>query len=398
MKKRKSVAAMAAVLIGSIGAAPSVRAAYPVYDASVNMTIKALESSLLLLLHNIGAAINENGNKTANTVEAAARAEREFAIVQEKNRRTENARLSRAVPDHICAEAASGGATSVRATAHVAKSAVRPGGRGKVADGAIAQALSSPALAPDIDAARAGSIHAGFCDADDFAAYGGAKACPAISADMPGGDKRVDSILSGAGPEDKTPDLTFSQKQIDVARMYVQNSVRRSIGPQLNKGEADRSAGPRYLGLMTQYNAVLSAAADPLEYRLAMSVPNPETKALLKEAQSAPSAAAYYEKTASPEARRTGMMSQREFEAFEAGRRYANTEYQADLYAMSGDNLLREMVRVSSFNSWLLLALKDEIERGNIVNGQILAGLARQEYGPLLKEQYRAVGGTLGGK
>ena len=44
---------------------------------------------------------------------------------------------------------------------------------------------------------------------------------------------------------------------------------------------------------------------------------------------------------ASPEAKARGYMSTREFEAFEAGRRYANTAYLVDLQEMQGDNLLR---------------------------------------------------------
>ncbi|VFR81242.1 IncI1 plasmid conjugative transfer protein TraW [plant metagenome] len=85
-------------------------------------------------------------------------------------------------------------------------------------------------------------------------------------------------------------------------------------------------------------------------------------------------------------------MSQREFEAFEAGRRYANTAYQADLQAMSGDNLMRELIRVQSLNSWLLRGVKDNLERGNIISGQTLASSARQEYAPLLQQTGTDVG------
>ena len=55
-------------------------------------------------------------------------------------------------------------------------------------------------------------------------------------------------------------------------------------------------------------------------------------------------AESYYQKIASAEAKRTGTMSAREFEYFEVGRRYANTEYQADLQNMTGDNLVREQI------------------------------------------------------
>jgi len=203
---------------------------------------------------------------------------------------------------------------------------------------------------------------------------------------MPGADKRVDSILYGAGPEGSAPVMTFTAEQTDAARLYEKNSIRRSISKQVNKGEAETPAGMRYIGLMNMLNSLLSAAGDPQLQRLADSQPSPGTRELLLETLSSPSAKSYFDETASPEAKRTGMMSQREFEAFEAGRRYANTAYQADLQAMSGDNLLRELIRVASLNSWFLRSIKENLERGNIINGQILASAGRQEYAPLLQQ------------
>jgi hypothetical protein len=385
--------------------APAFAGGWPVYDAlvhlavnAVNTSINTMSQSLSQLLQNIGSAINENGNKIAHTVEAAARAEREFKVAQEKNRRIEDARQRYAVPSSICSESGSGGAMQVASVASAVRGNIRPGGDGPIANAAIEQAVNSPPPAPEVDAARAAKIHAQFCDADDFKAYGGSRACPAVSATMPGADKRVSSILTGAGPNGKAPDLTFSQTQTDVARMYAQNAIRRSIGPQLRKGEADTVAGAQYVGLMNQYNAIVSAAADPQETQIADSQPNAATRDLIREALHSPSAAAYYKQAASPEARRTGAMSYREFEAFEVGRRYANTEYQADLQAMSGDNLLREQIRVATLNNWLLLGVKDELVRGNIVNGQILGSSARQEFEPLLAQKYRAVAGRMGGQ
>lgn len=286
----------------------------------------------------------------------------------------------------------------VGAAAGSTKGSIRPGGSGAIANSSIAQAINSPPPAPEVDAARAAKIHAQFCDTDDYSAYGGARACPAVSGTMPGADKRVDSVLSGAGPNGKTPDLTFSQAQTDAARMYAQHSIRRSIGPQLRKGEADTVAGAQYIGLMNQYNAIISAAADPQEQRIADSQPNTATKNLITEALNSPSTASYYKQVASSQAKATGMMSAREFETFEVGRRYANTEYQTDLQSMSGDNLIREQIRVASLNSWLMLGLKNEIQRGNIINGQILASLARQEYEPILTQKYRSVAGRMGNK
>ena len=179
--------------------------------------------------------------------------------------------------------------------------------------------------------------------------------------------------------------------------MYTQNSGRRSIGPQLKKGQASTDAGSRYVGLMNQFLAIISAATDPQEQMIADSQPNEATKSLLAEARQSPSAESYYQQTASDNAKSSGQMSAREFEQFEVGRRYANTEYQADLQKMEGDNLLREQVRALSLNNGLMLEIKNELSRSNVINGMHLASTARQEFEPMFTSIYRDVSGGMGG-
>lgn len=384
---------------------PAQASGWPVFDAAVftavntvNSSIAALNTNLTRLLQSIGQAINENGAKIASTVEATGKVGREFSTEQEKNRRIEDARQRYRVSSSICSESGSGGASQVNAGSGAAKGGLRPGGGGGGGNPAIAAAVNAPAPMGEIDAARSANIHAQFCDADDYAAYGGARACPSVSSAMPGADKRVDSVLVGAGPNGKAPDLTFSPQQVDAARMYVQNSVRRSIGRQLRRGEADTIAGAQYIGLMNQYQAILSAAADPLEQRIADSLPNPATRDPLRDSLQSPSANSYFQQFASQQAKQTGTMSTREFEAFEVGRRYANTEYQADLQNMSGDNLLREQIRVASLTNWLLWELRNDSQRGNMISGLSLGAQARNEFEPLLQAKLKAVSGRLGGR
>jgi hypothetical protein len=364
----------------------------------VNASVNTMHTSLSQLLYNLGLATNQNGAKIASTIETASNSQREFSIVQEKSRRLEDARQRYQVPATICSESGSGGVIAIHAATNATQSKMHPGGGLTINNASIAQAINSPPVSPEIDAARAAKIHAQFCDADDYAAYGGSRACPSISTTMPGADKRIHTILSGAGSNGKTPEMTFSQAQTDVARLYAHNTIRRSIAPQLKKGEASTAAGAQYVGLMNQYNAVLSAAADPQEQRIAESQPNSATKSLIKEMLNTSSVASYYQQVASSQAKSTGAMSAREFEAFEVGRRYANTEYQSDLQSMSGDNLVREQIRVTALNAWLLLKLKDEIQLGNILQGQLLASAARQEYAPILAQKYRVVQGGMGGQ
>lgn len=402
LKLKASIAALS--LTGVLFAAPASASGWPVFDAAVlaavntvNASITALDTSMTTLLSNIGQAINQNGQKVASTIEAAAKVDREFAVAHETSRRLEDARQRYDIPASICAESGSGSAVQVSEFARTSKSAIRAGGGGKVGSAGVAQAVNTPPVTQGIDAARAAKIHSKYCDYDDHAAYGGSQSCPSVATGMPGADKRLDSVLMGAGPNGKAPDLTFTQEQTDAARMYVQNTVRRSIGPQLRKAEADTMAGTQYIGLMNQYNAIQSAAADPQEQRIADSQPNPVTKALLKDALMAASASAYFDLVASPHAKSTGIMSTHEFETFEVGRRYANLAYQSDLQNMSGDNLVREHVRVITLSNWLLLALKNEVQKGNMINGMALASAARKEFEPILGQKYRSIPGNTGG-
>ncbi len=361
---------------------------------SVNASLSSMHADLANLLTNIGAAINANGDKVAATIEANGNADRSLAIRQQLDNRLQKAADSFSVPDSVCADSASGGMYQVAEAA--------AGGGGSLRDGvtpandtAIDRAVNSPAVDPSSDSRRAAAIHAKFCDSVDFSAYGGTKLCPAVS-QMPGGDKRMDSLVDGAGQNGKDPDLTFSPEQVDAARMYVQNSIDRSVGRDLGKGEAMTPKGIEYTGLRTQYEAILDAAGFPQRQAIADRTANPATKGLLDDALQAPSAAAYYNATASKYAKQVGYVSYAELERFEVGRRYANTDYQADLQAMSGDNLVREQIRVANLNNWLLLEVKNAVQQQAIINGQVLASMARGEYAPILQAKLGQVDQSLG--
>jgi len=380
-----------------VGAVETANLSITLAVAATTSAVGAMATSVNTMLYQVGTAVTQGSSKVANTVETAARVDREFAATQEKNRRYEDARQRYYVSNAICSESGSGGAIDVKAGVAAIKTTMRSGGGGKTENRKIAQALTSPAAPSEIDSMRSASIHADYCDTDDYAAYGGATACPSVSGTMPGADKRLDSVMIGAGPNGKGADLTFSQEQTDAAQMYTQNSARRSIGSQLRKGEAESEAGSQYIGLMNQYNSILSAATDPQDQLVADRQPNPATKDLLVDTLKSSSAQAYYSKTASTQAKATGTMSAREFESFEVGRRYANTDYQADLQNMEGDNLLREQIRVQSQTNWLLLELRNDVQRGNVINGLNLASSARSEFEPILSQKYRAVSGHMGG-
>ncbi|MBC0739560.1 IncI1-type conjugal transfer protein TraW, partial [Escherichia coli] len=195
-----------------------------------------------------------------------------------------------------------------------------------------------------------------------------------------GSDSQVRSIYHGAGTADTPAALTWDQKQIDAATAYMKNTSRPSAGRALGKGEVNTQSGRTYVGLQNEYNGIIDSASNPQLTLIADSTPNESTRKALAETLQSDSAAAYFDQVASPEAKARGYMSTREFEAFEAGRRYANTAYLVDLQEMQGDNLLRELVRITAQMNWQLNDLKEQIRQGNVISGQQLALTARQYY------------------
>lgn len=72
-------------------------------------------------------------------------------------------------------------------------------------------------------------------------------------------------------------------------------------------------------------------------------------------------------------------MSTREFEALRlAGA--TPTQHTGGFTGNAGDNLLRELVRITAQMNWQLNDLKEQIRRGNVISGQQLALTARQYY------------------
>lgn len=375
----------------AIALTPLLTLATPVeVTSSVPITTQVVPplGAIATTLPQIGAAINQNGQKTSAVIDQAAQAQRQQDKFGRETDRLEQSRRSYQVPDSICAESGSGQATAVTNQARATESAMIGGGMG-ISDSKIRAAVTKATVAMTEAQAQSASIHAQWCDATDYAAYG-STICQGVS-QYPAGDKQVNSLFDGAGKTGKSPDLTFNQKQTDAAVAYSLNATPLLAGRQLTKGEVKTASGQQYVGLMTQYQAINSAAKEPMMAIIADSQPSDATKDVLTDVLQTPSAKSYFDATASEEARRTGTMSKREFESFEVGRRYANTAYIADLQAMSGDNLTRELVRVQTLNNWLMLELKQQQEKTNILLGQQLSLAAGKDYRPLLNDKLNDV-------
>lgn len=354
-------------------------------------TANATLGTLLSTNQQIGGAISAGNDKIAAMIQQSTENMQQYATYAQQVQNLEQARRSYVVPESICSESASGQASQVARQSAAKQSTLARGG--SVRNSAIKNVLSSKPDVPEKGLFATADIHRNYCTKEDVDAWG--DLCHGESA-LPGGDKDIRSLLAGAGPEDKAPELTFNQAQTDAAMMYLKNSARRSPGRALRKGELKTDSGRQYLGMMTEHDAIQSAAEQPQLAMIAASQPNEATKDVLAETLQTPSSRAWFEENASAEAKRTGMMSLREFESFEVNRRYANTDYQTDLQAMDGDNLLRESIRIQSLQNALLLSIKQQLQENAIIAGQQLSLEGAQYYEPRLaqKLQQAATGAT----
>ncbi|MDL4860708.1 conjugal transfer protein TraW [Halomonas elongata] len=380
---------------------------YAVYPVSVTASVPMTQfiaaqwtpfvTSLQATLQQLGGAINSSAQQVSSSVQTASEAERHLAVKQAYNERLYQARTAVQIPSSICVESASGGASPAAAGATRNRTSIEGGGGGAslaTLNEASNLLVNGPAKPADIAALQTASSTSEFCSPADAESYGGTNVCPSANTEMPAADKRVASVLLGAGPYGKTEDATFTQEQADVARLYVRNSTRRNIAPQVAKGEASTPAGQAYIGTKTQYQSMVSAAEQPAIQAIASRMPVPSTEQFISDALETPSAQSYWNATASDEAKNTGTVSYHELEKFEVGRRYSNVAYGQDLQGMSGDNLIRELIRVEALNAHLTLGLKQQIEQANIISGQQLASMARTEYEPILQAQLQEIYGS----
>lgn len=346
-------------------------------------TIQATLVEILQMQQATGTAITQNADKLGALISQDGQATRQQMIFNNETQRLEEARQSFSVPDSICSDSASGVAAQSKSASGSTASKLSSG-KG-VSSSAVRKRISTTSEEQARDAFDGANVHAAYCTAAEYDRFGGTGICPAVS-QMPGGDSQVRSIYSGAGPEGLAPALSWSQEQTDAAMAYMKNTARPSAGRTPGKGEVSTVTGRTYVGLLNEYNGIIDAASEPQLSLIADSKPSETTRDALKEALQSPSAAQYFDDVASPEAKAKGYMSQREFESFEAGRRYANTAYLSDLQQMDGDNLTRELIRTTAQMNWQLNDIKELLRKGNVIDGQLLAAFARQSYAPRLKQ------------
>lgn len=387
---RRRLPLLALAIMSSL---PTVASAYTVnVNSSIPITTQVLPEmatiqatlvEILQMQQATGTAINQNADKLGALINQDGQATRRQMVFNNETQRLEEARQTFSVPDSICSDSASGVAAQSKSASGSTASKLSSG-KG-VSSSAVRKRIATVSEEQARDAFDGANVHAAYCTAAEYERFGGTGICPAVSS-MPGGDSQIRSVYDGAGPEGQAPALSWSQEQTDAAMAYMKNTARPSAGRTPGKGEVSTVTGRAYVGLLNEYNGIIDAASEPQLALIADSKPSETTRDALKEALQSPSAAQYFDQVASAEAKAKGYMSLREFESFEAGRRYANTAYISDLQQMDGENLTRELIRTTAQMNWQLNDLKELLRKGNVIDGQMLAAFARQSYAPRLKQ------------
>lgn len=379
-----AVCVLAAMVPKALAYPAEVMSSIPIQTvvAPALQTMQVTLAEILSADQEIGTAVVQSSEKITTSITEAARTMRESENFNRQADRLEKARASYTVPESICSESASGSAAQVSQSTRSEASKLASGGG--VSSAVVRETLASLPTTARQGGFRSALIHAAYCTEAEANLYGGTGLCPSISS-LPGGDTEARSLYDGAGQVGKGPELTFSQVQTDAAMAYMNNSARLDAGRTPGKGEIQTATGQQYQGLLTQYKAMQSAAMQPQLDMIAASQPQEATQSAITEVRQAPSAESYFQLTASAQAKQSGTMSEREFEAFEVGRRYANTAWVTDLQGMDGDNLTREVARQLAAANWLALGIKNELRQANIINGQQLALAAKNEYAPQLQ-------------
>ncbi|HAJ2981938.1 TPA: hypothetical protein HMT67_25010, partial [Escherichia coli] len=63
----------------------------------------------------------------------------------------------------------------------------------------------------------------------------------------------------------------------------------------------------------------------------------------------------------------------------------------ATLTNKNTEDLMREQINIANLNNWLVLKTKQQLEKQNVLLGQILANDAYQTYKPMLAAQLESV-------
>lgn len=215
--------------------------------------------------------------------------------------------------------------------------------------------------------------------------------------DMLDADKKVESILYGAGNAEKASGvLTYTEKQKKAAESAKDNIMSGAETPRmLSKAEANTPAGVLYRAKSIEYETLLSAAHEPILAVLASRSSTPESSQITAvmrknvDGDSGKWVIAELDKIRS----KTGKneISSADLLRIEIGRRVDNPGWMKDIQAANNSTtLMRELVFMQALSLKMQYAAYLSGESKAILDGSQAANNVRQRLLPELKALERS--------
>ncbi|MGB9128414.1 MAG: conjugal transfer protein TraW [Thiobacillus sp.] len=386
------------IVAGLLSVSTAANAIIPVTDVAligvVNSTVTAVNSSVNTARTDIVQmlkSINDTIQKTAKNIQDNA-----IQVERDSNAlRAEQQRGEKSLPENRCAtggmaEAAGAAGSAVVSNTRAYGGASAYGGRNaRNPLGGDRELIGRINEAPHSQAAAAGTvlaIHAKYCNSADAGEY--PKMCAGTSA-LPDADVQAASLFYGAGSKKDERSYTFNAKQIDAAMAYLKN-VNDSISPtRLTAAEARKPAGRAYLALQAGLAASTSMAYFPSELALAERTPLKGTQdvlALLEKSSAYPAGGrGFVDANDYPHG-----VSRMDLLRLDVARRYENPKWYVDV-AGNVDSIPKEQIYMQALALNMQFRQIEQMERIEVLLGQLVARDVNRDLKPRLQAQYQAV-------
>ncbi len=390
--KNKTLLIRCLAVAGLLSTSTAANAIVPVTDVAlinvVNSTVNTARTDIVRMLK----SINDTIQKTAKNIQ-------DNAIQVERDSNALKAQQKyKALPENGCAtggvaEVVGAAASSVVSNTRAYGGAGAYGGRNARNPLGGDRGLESRVNeAPHSQAAAAASVletHASYCNSRDAGEY--PNLCRGAAA-LPDADVQAASLFYGAGNKNDERSYTFNSRQIDAAMAYLKNA-NDSIPPnRLTAAEARKPAGRAYLALQAGLAASTSMAYFPSELALAERTPLRGTQDVLK----------LLEKSSAYPAGGRGFVDANDYPdgvsrmdllRLDVARRYENPKWYVDV-AGNVDSIPKEQIYMQALALNMQFRQIEQMERIEVLLGQLVARDVNRDLKPRLQAQYQAVKAT----
>ncbi|MFH2082811.1 MAG: conjugal transfer protein TraW [Pseudomonadota bacterium] len=389
--KNKTLLIRCLAVAGLLSTSTAANAIVPVTDVAlinvVNTAVNTARTDIVRMLK----SINDTIQKTAKNIQDnAIQVERDSNALKAEQQRGE-----KSLPENGCAtggvaEVVGAAASSVVSNtrgyggsgAYGGRNARNPLGGDKGLESRVNEAPRSQAAA----AASVLETHASYCNSHDAGEY--PNLCRGAAA-LPDADVQAASLFYGAGSKKDERSYTFNAKQIDAAMAYLKN-VNDSLSPtRLTAAEARKPSGRAYLALQAGLAASTSMAYFPSELALAERTPLKGTQdvlALLEKSSAYPAGGrGFVDANDYPDG-----VSRMDLLRLDVARRYENPKWYVDV-AGNVDSIPKEQIFMQALALNMQFRQIEQMERIEVLLGQLVARDVNRDLKPRLQAQYQAV-------